>query len=185
MTTIAASSHSPSSTAGNLIFHCQEDAAKVCALDEFVAGLRQFLPKAVSGRSTVHRTWRFSIAMWIRKLSSCLFVSICLMVPTVLAQAGTGRDEIPIERCGILPIVKVRVGRGPVAVEMRFLVDTAATTTLNLKVCPMQELATFKLTRWPLEFHSPFCSFACGRLSPTIELSHQSSGSRIDDYHTA
>lgn len=41
----------------------------------------------------------------------------------------TTPEEIPIERCDLLPVVKLRVG----SAEMRFLVDTGATSMLNLK----------------------------------------------------
>src|SRR6516225_6765647 len=45
------------------------------------------------------------------------------------AQEKQAPSEIPIERCDVLPVVKVRVD----GAEMRFLLDTAATTVLNLK----------------------------------------------------
>jgi len=37
-------------------------------------------------------------------------------------------DEIPIEKCDVLPMVRVKIGGS----EMRFLLDTGATTILNL-----------------------------------------------------
>jgi len=48
---------------------------------------------------------------------------------TLFGQSALGTNEVPIERCDRLPVVKVRIG----STEMRFLVDTAATTMLNLK----------------------------------------------------
>ena len=58
------------------------------------------------------------------------FVLLSGMAATMSsAQDHTVADEIPIERCDRLPMVKVRIG----STEMRFLVDTGATTTLNLK----------------------------------------------------
>ena len=52
-----------------------------------------------------------------------------MAAPTSSAQSVTASDEIPIERCDRLPVVRVRIG----SAEMRFLVDTGATSTLNLK----------------------------------------------------
>jgi hypothetical protein len=54
----------------------------------------------------------------------------CWLVPSTLsAQDATTKDEIPIERCDRLPVVKVQIA----GKDMHFLVDTAATTLLNLK----------------------------------------------------
>lgn len=65
----------------------------------------------------------------ITGLSSVLFCLTCGLLPaTVLAQ-DSAKDEIPIERCDRLPVVKVHVGEK----DMHFLLDTAATTLLNLK----------------------------------------------------
>ncbi|MGA8224260.1 MAG: DUF4440 domain-containing protein [Candidatus Acidiferrales bacterium] len=47
----------------------------------------------------------------------------------VSAQDSTTKDEIPIERCDRLPVVKVQIA----GKDMHFLLDTAATTLLNLK----------------------------------------------------
>ena len=52
-----------------------------------------------------------------------------MLSATVSAQDAVAKDEIPIERCGTLPVVKVHVA----GKDMHFLVDTAATTLLNLK----------------------------------------------------
>jgi hypothetical protein len=38
-------------------------------------------------------------------------------------------DEIPLEKCDVLPVVRVKIGGS----EMRFLLDTGATTILNLR----------------------------------------------------
>ena len=48
---------------------------------------------------------------------------------TAAGQTAPSADEIPLERCDRLPVVKVVVAEA----EMRFLVDTGATTMLNLK----------------------------------------------------
>ena len=66
----------------------------------------------------------------IAGLARVLFCLTCGMLPaTVSAQDSVAKDEIPIERCGRLPVVKVHVA----GKDMHFLVDTAATTLLNLK----------------------------------------------------
>jgi hypothetical protein len=55
-----------------------------------------------------------------------LFVFICYCA---FAQTSSSGDEIPIDRCDVLPVVKVRIaGR-----EMRFLLDTGATSILNVR----------------------------------------------------
>jgi hypothetical protein len=55
--------------------------------------------------------------------------AVIVAAPALPAQSFTAPDEIPIERCDRLPVVRVRIG----SAEMRFLVDTGATSTLNLK----------------------------------------------------
>ena len=46
-----------------------------------------------------------------------------LFPATLFAQSAPATNEVPIERCDRLPVVKVRIGSS----EMRFLVDTAST----------------------------------------------------------
>ena len=48
---------------------------------------------------------------------------------SALAQQSSSNEEIPIDRCDVLPVVQVRVA----GQDMRFLLDTGATTILNLK----------------------------------------------------
>lgn len=64
--------------------------------------------------------------------------------PALSAQSFTASDEIPIERCDRLPIVKVRVG----SAEMHFLVDTGATSTLNLKSFSAGRMKEIQVTSW-------------------------------------
>lgn len=65
-----------------------------------------------------------------RSFATVLFCIIGGLLPvTVSAQDSAAKDEIPLERCDRLPIVKVHVA----GKDMHFLVDTAATTLLNLK----------------------------------------------------
>jgi hypothetical protein len=57
---------------------------------------------------------------------------------------ATPAEEIPIERCDRLPVVKVRVG----SAEMRFLVDTGATSMLNLKSFSGGRMKEIQVTSW-------------------------------------
>jgi hypothetical protein len=67
---------------------------------------------------------------WIRGFAVVLIWLTCWLLPSaVYAQDGSTKDEIPIERCDRLPVVKVQIA----GKDMHFLVDTAATTLLNLK----------------------------------------------------
>lgn len=59
----------------------------------------------------------------------------------VLAQSA---NEVPLERCDRLPIVKVHIG----STEMRFLVDTGATTMLNLKSFSGGNAKGIQITSW-------------------------------------
>jgi hypothetical protein len=64
-------------------------------------------------------------------LAAAVLCMVSALVPShVSAQGSTTLiNEIPIERCDRLPVVRVRIG----TTEMRFLLDTGATTVLNLK----------------------------------------------------
>ncbi len=63
---------------------------------------------------------------------------------TLFAQSTPAPSEVPIERCDRLPVVKVRIG----PTEMRFLVDTAATTMLNLKSFSGGRLKDIRISSW-------------------------------------
>ena len=67
-----------------------------------------------------------------------------MAAPTSSAQSVTASDEIPIERCDRLPVVRVRIG----SAEMRFLVDTGATSTLNLKSFNTGRMKEIQVTSW-------------------------------------
>jgi len=58
-----------------------------------------------------------------------VFLAFLLNAALATAQSASSGDEIPIERCDVLPVVRVTVAGQP----MRFLLDTGATTILNLK----------------------------------------------------
>jgi uncharacterized protein (TIGR02246 family) len=64
-----------------------------------------------------------------RFASVLICLSTWLLPASAFAQDSATKDEIPIERCDRLPVVKVHV----VGKDMHFLLDTAATTLLNLK----------------------------------------------------
>ena len=65
-----------------------------------------------------------------RRSRGCLILA-CLAFASIpaLAQASESNEEIPITRCDVLPVVQVKAARQ----EMHFLLDTGATTILNLK----------------------------------------------------
>ena len=60
------------------------------------------------------------------------------------AQSVNAEDEIPIERCDKLPMVRVRMG----SAEMRFLVDTGATSMLNLSSFDGGRMKEVQVTSW-------------------------------------
>jgi hypothetical protein len=70
--------------------------------------------------------------------------AVIMAAPALPAQSFTASDEIPIERCDRLPIVKVRIG----STEMRFLIDTGATSVLNLKSFNTGHVKEIQVTSW-------------------------------------
>jgi len=60
------------------------------------------------------------------------------------AQELPSSNEIPIERCDLLPVVKVRID----GADMRFLLDTGATTMLNLKSFSSGRSQKIQVTSW-------------------------------------
>jgi hypothetical protein len=61
-------------------------------------------------------------------LRAAVVGSCCLLPSTSFAQSSTV-DEIPIERCDVLPVVVAKVA----GKDMRFLLDTAATSIMNVQ----------------------------------------------------
>ena len=53
-------------------------------------------------------------------------------------------DEIPIEKCDVLPVVRVKID----GTEMRFLLDTGATTVLNLGSFSTGRSKDVEVTSW-------------------------------------
>ena len=60
------------------------------------------------------------------------------------AQEPASPNEIPIERCDLLPVVKVRID----GADLRFLLDTGATTMLNLKSFSSGRSQKIQVTSW-------------------------------------
>src|SRR5712692_7396646 len=73
-----------------------------------------------------------------------LVVGLALFPAPLFAQSTPAPNEVPIERCDRLPVVKVRIG----STEMRFLVDTGATTFLNLKSFTGGRVKDIGVTSW-------------------------------------
>src|SRR5437763_10380213 len=71
------------------------------------------------------------------------FCSLALCV-VASAQDPSPASEIPIERCDVLPVVKVRID----GAEMRFLLDTAATTVLNIKSFSSGRSKEIRISSW-------------------------------------
>jgi len=72
-----------------------------------------------------------------------VFCSFFLCTST-FAQSPQTPTEIPIERCDVLPIVKVRIDGS----DMRFLLDTAATSMLNLKSFSSGRSQEIQVSSW-------------------------------------
>jgi ketosteroid isomerase-like protein len=66
---------------------------------------------------------------WIVVAGLVLILATFGGVPVARAQQASSSSEIPLQRCDRLPVVLVEVDHA----QMRFLVDTAATSMLNLK----------------------------------------------------
>jgi hypothetical protein len=83
--------------------------------------------------------------MLVRSMAVTLLWMIGSLVPANLqAQNSSSADEIPIERCDRLPVVKARIGVN----EVRFLLDTGATTMLNLKSFTGGRIKEIQVTSW-------------------------------------
>jgi ketosteroid isomerase-like protein len=72
-----------------------------------------------------------------------VFLVACFL-GSVRAQTHDKKDEIPIERCDHLPVVTIMVA----GESRRFLLDTAATTILNLKSFTSGESKQIQIYSW-------------------------------------
>jgi hypothetical protein len=78
-------------------------------------------------------------------VSAFLFTAISLCAAAILrAQEPLPTEDIPIERCDVLFVVKIRVD----GADMRFLLDTGATTMLNLKSFSSGRSKQIQVTSW-------------------------------------
>ncbi len=104
-------------------------------------------------------------------------------------QETADADEIPIEKCDVLPVVRVKID----GTEMRFLLDTGATTMLNLGSFSSGRSKSIEITSWSgtaatsaKEVHLPELALGNHRLRdlrlPAIDLSPigKACGARID-----
>src|SRR5215467_7791502 len=119
-----------------------------------------------------------------------LFLLLLLCSPDALAaQDQVATEDIPIERCDLLPVVKIRID----GADMRFLLDTGATTMLNLKSFASGRSKQIEVTSWSgtaatsaREVFLPELALGTHRLRdlklPAIDLSPigKACGSQID-----
>ena len=75
---------------------------------------------------------------------SLLLLGCALGGGAVRGQGSVDGDEIPIEKCDVLPVVKVKID----GTEMRFLLDTGATTMLNLGSFSTGRSRNVEVTSW-------------------------------------
>jgi ketosteroid isomerase-like protein len=74
-----------------------------------------------------------------------LSASATLLLCLLLSVAGVaGAEDIPLQRCDRLPVVQVRIGSS----DFLFLVDTAATSMLNLKSFPHGDATHISVSSW-------------------------------------
>src|SRR6516164_5268604 len=69
---------------------------------------------------------------------------LLLLALTSLAAESTSAQEIAVVTCDVLPVVEVRVS----GMKFHFLVDTAATSILNIKSFAAGETKTIPVTSW-------------------------------------
>lgn len=79
-----------------------------------------------------------------RRFSAIVCLLIALFVSVPLASAQSSSEEIPISRCDVLPVVQVKVADQ----DMRFLLDTGATTILNLKAFSVGTSKKIRVDSW-------------------------------------
>lgn len=105
------------------------------------------------------------------------------------AKGNEGSDEIPIEKCDLLPVVRVKIAGS----EMRFLLDTGATTILNLHSFASSRPKEIEVNSWngtaatsAREVRLPELALGSHRLKdlrlPAIDLSPigKACGGRVD-----
>ncbi len=74
-----------------------------------------------------------------------LALLVLLLAPTgARAQDAPSGDKVPIERCDVLPVILLRID----GADMRFLVDTGATTVLNVKTFTSSRSKRIRVSSW-------------------------------------
>ena len=124
-----------------------------------------------------------------RKQPWIVTFAIVYVLASAHAQGPPPEEKIPIERCDLLPVVLVRID----GADMRFLLDTAATTTLNIKSFAKGRSKKIQISSWSgtaatsaREVFLPQLSLGSHRLEnlrlPAIDLSPigQACGGQID-----
>jgi len=84
--------------------------------------------------------------MFVRRgVFAIVLTALPFFSPAILrSQELASSNEIPIERCDLLPVVKVRID----GADLRFLLDTGATTMLNLKSFSSGRSQKIQVTSW-------------------------------------
>src|SRR6266850_338422 len=133
--------------------------------------------------------------MFVRRgVFAIVLTALPFFSPAILrSQELASSNEIPIERCDLLPVVKVRID----GADLRFLLDTGATTMLNLKSFSSGRSQTIQVTSWSgtaatsaREVSLPELALGSHRLRdlklPAIDLKRQvaSAGTQTSDAKT-
>jgi hypothetical protein len=133
---------------------------------------------------------------WMRLLSMTVLVMGGLLAcpgarcqDSVPTKGSESADEIPIEKCDVLPVVRVKIAGS----EMRFLLDTGATTILNLHSFASSGSKEIQVSSWngtaatsAREVRLPELALGSHRLKdlrlPAIDLSPigKACGGRVD-----
>jgi hypothetical protein len=79
-----------------------------------------------------------------RRLVAILMIVSVFWLPGAWAQDSLSAEEIPIQRCDGLPVIKVRIN----STDKFFLLDTASTTILNLRSFPSGRAKPIPVTTW-------------------------------------
>ncbi len=100
----------------------------------------------MTGFSTERRIFRRQFRRIPRRLPRAFLLIFCALFSPApsFAQAPASIEEIPIERCDTLPVIQVRAGER----ELRFLVDTAATSFLNAQSFSSGDVRKIRVFSW-------------------------------------
>lgn len=98
------------------------------------------------GISMERRTFGRHFGRSMRRHPGLLLLIFCgLFFPlSSFAQAPPSIEEIPLERCDTLPVIQVRAGER----DLRFLVDTAATSFLNAQSFSSGDARKIRVFSW-------------------------------------